>query len=84
MIFGFLLVFFILFGLLLFWVVYEKIKTIQSTLRRTDESLRGIREQLNLLVDLVGGSSDDSHSEPTDPDRFSPESFFEETDENTH
>ncbi|GEM_PF-469142 len=53
MIFGLLLVIIILYGLLLFWVLNERLKDMGALLKRTNENTRRMEEKMNLLLGLV-------------------------------
>ncbi|HSV30720.1 MAG TPA: hypothetical protein VLH40_01680 [Atribacteraceae bacterium] len=53
MIFGLLLIIFILYGLLLFWVLYERLKNLAFTARKTSDSVKRIEEKLALVVDFL-------------------------------
>ncbi len=80
MIFGLLLVIIILYGLLLFWVLNERMKDTGALLRKTNDSIRRMEEKLNLLLTFVEeGGKDESMKEKNKlHETFAAESFENE------
>ena len=53
MILGLLIIILILYGLVLFWVLNERLKTISSIIRRTNDQLKKMEEKFSLLLSIT-------------------------------
>jgi len=53
LILGLLIIIIILYGLVLFWVLNERLKNISATIRKTSDQIKKMEEKFTLLLSLT-------------------------------
>jgi len=80
LILGLLIIILILYGLVLFWVVNERLKSISLMIHKNNENLKKMEEKFSLLLSLTEERGNMKNSVDVE-DSFSFETFEDQKDE---